>query len=639
MTVQYIALAIMLPAMAVFAWMAVTTLQRAREGAAWSLGVYFALVIPGIGGAALQIVADDPTTLALAKASMFICRAGIPVALIAFVFDIMGRPFSGRTVTAMSLVPLSTLMLAMTNSAHGLIWSPELVDASGELVINPGWGPWYTFVHAPYSYLLLGGMMVMFFLRLSAVSAPQRRSMVLFLIIGVGPLLTGLLHSFGLSFDRLWLPALSVALTSPLFLWILEDLRHKRFRPVSYRELIEQIDDPVIGLDLAGRVVSINQAASELFGRKTARLLGSPLPADAPITGELQAALDSGGPLIHEGRRYELRKSDVLASDGQPRGQTLICRDVTAEQQARDDLSTSEQLMRTMVEHSSHGIVRLHRQAGDSEPEFAGYRCVFANAAAAAWAGVDKSSLEGRDAEDLLKLLVASWPGDRSPLVRHVLGSVAAGQAVDHELGLSGSHEGKWLRLLAEPVDNDVVLTLTDISAHMRRQLAAEQRASYDHLTGILNRHGLAESAETAISNTEGGVLLFVDLDDFKRVNDELGHQTGDELLREAAARLTDSCRPQDLVGRYGGDEFVILAMGLTADAEKNLVDRVTRAMNHSYQLGNQAVSCTASIGPARFPDHGQSLEALLAHADSEMYRSKRASSGRVSVPSALRGQ
>ncbi|MEM6934938.1 MAG: diguanylate cyclase [Pseudomonadota bacterium] len=630
MFLHYSSLTLLALAMAVFAWMAVTTLKQAREGVAWSLGIYFVLVLPGIGGAALQVVADDATTLAVAKVMMFFCRAGIPVALIALVFDMMGRPFRPRSLVLLSVIPVCTMLLALTNSAHGLLWSPQLDDGSGQLLVHPAWGPWYRFVHAPYSYLLLGSMMGIFFLRLSAVSAPQRRSMVLFLIISLGPMLTGLLHSFGIHLDRLWLPALSVSLTAPLFLWIINDLRDHRFRPVSYRELIEQIDDPVIGIDLADRVVSINHAASALFGMDRAALLGRPLPSESPVTIALASSLATGKPLRHDERWFDVRKSDVLADDGSPRGQTLICRDVTAENAAQEALATGEQLMRTIVEHASYGIVRLRRDwpAADGEP--VAYRCVFANAAAAGWARVDADSLAGKDAGEILSLVLAGWRGDEATLARQIFSAAADGQVVSEDVELSSDRSKSWLRLEAEPVDNDLVLTLTDISGLMRRQLAAERKANSDYLTGILSRHGFEQAAQRVIESEAGGLVLFIDLNGFKQVNDQFGHSVGDRLLQIVSGRLVDTCRSQDLVGRFGGDEFVVLAAGLTPDTEQNLVDRVTDTLSEAYELDDQRVTCSASIGRARFPEHGETLESLLSHADRDMYRAKRAGAGGV---------
>ncbi len=614
----------MVPAAAVYLWLAVTTLRRATEGVAWSLGIYFALVVPGIGGAILQVLANDPATLAIAKSMMFLCRAGIPVALIALVLDMLGKPLSNRTIIWLCVVPLSTMVLALSNTVHGWVWHTELSTAAGTLITRPAWGWWYRFVHAPYSYTLLGAMMVLFFLRLSAVSAPQRRTLLLFLAISVGPMLSGLLHSFGIGVERLWLPAFSISMTAPIFLLILSDLRQSRFRPVSYRELIEQIRDPVVGLDNVGRVVSINHAACDLMGQRQRDLLGRPLAADQPFASEMFAAEQSTEPFVYSGRYFDARFSDVLSDDNLIRGRTIVCRDVSAEIEARDQLATSEQLMRAMVEQSSNGIARLHRTSGpdDIEPS---YVCVFANRAASALAGAEPDELSGMNARTLLGMLLSDWTGsDRDALIEYVLISAASGLPVDKELELRPSEGTHWVRLVAEPVDNDVAVTLTDITVAMRRQLAIERRASHDHLTGLLNRQGFAEEADKVISNQVRGNLFFIDLNDFKQINDTFGHQTGDVLLYRVASRIRHACRPQDVVGRLGGDEFVVLAGDLNASAEESLAERLIDALSQPYRIDDDTITCNAAVGRARFPEHGASVDELIRWADDAMYRAKR---------------
>ncbi len=614
----------MVPAAVLFLWLAVSTMRQATEGVAWSLGIYFALVIPGIGGAILQVLAEEPASLAVAKSMMFICRAGIPVALIALVLDMLGRPLSGRVLLLLTIVPMITITLALSNSVHGWVWHTDLATPDGQLIVQPSWGVWYRFVHAPYSYTLLGAMMVLFFMRLSAVSAPQRRILLLFLAISVGPMLSGLLYSFGIGTERLWLPAFSISLTAPIFLLILRDLRQSRFRPVSYRELIEQIRDPVIGLDNVGRVVSINQAACELIGRRARDLLGRRLPREQAFAAKMLAAENQSEPFRYSGHYFDARFSDVLSSGDQARGRTIVCRDVTAENLAREQLATSEQLMRTMVEQSSNGIVRLHRLSAIDAAEPV-YNCVFANQAAGSLAGAEPEKLAGMDARTLLGMLLADYTGsDRNDLVDFILSSAASGMPVDKELELRPREGNRWIRFVAEPVDDDVAVTITDITAAMRRQLAIERRASHDHLTGLLNRHGFAEAADKIIANQLRGNLFFIDLNGFKQINDTLGHQTGDVLLHRVASRISHACRPQDVVGRLGGDEFVVLAGGLNHSAEDNLAERLIEALSQPYQIGDESVSCNAAVGRARFPEHGASVEELLHWADEAMYRAKR---------------
>jgi len=118
--------------------------------------------------------------------------------------------------------------------------------------------------------------------------------------------------------------------------------------------------------------------------------------------------------------------------------------------------------------------------------------------------------------------------------------------------------------------------------------------------------------------------LVFIDLDDFKGVNDRHGHIAGDAVLATVGRRLADLVRPQDVVARYGGDEFLMLCDGLTDDAAAVVAQRIAVALAAPMELANgQVLSISASVGvAASVADHGQ-FEALLEAADAAMYRSK----------------
>jgi diguanylate cyclase (GGDEF)-like protein len=123
---------------------------------------------------------------------------------------------------------------------------------------------------------------------------------------------------------------------------------------------------------------------------------------------------------------------------------------------------------------------------------------------------------------------------------------------------------------------------------------------------------------------------MFIDLDDFKNINDLLGHHAGDELLTQAAVRLGSAVRETDTVARFGGDEFVVLVEQLPADATAaaatagRLAEKLAEKMGTPYAIGNQRHFCTASIGIAMFADHVQTVDELMQSADLSMYEAKR---------------
>ena len=169
-----------------------------------------------------------------------------------------------------------------------------------------------------------------------------------------------------------------------------------------------------------------------------------------------------------------------------------------------------------------------------------------------------------------------------------------------------------------------------DVTARVDAEEQLKQAAVNDALTGLPNRNALAMRLEHAISrvNRSGDrlALLFIDLDRFKKVNDTLGHAAGDEVLRQAAARIRACVRDIDTVARLGGDEFVVL---LEADVRPDtpgiIGERVRTAFAAPFDWKGTEVTCGASVGVSLYPDNARDPAALLASADQAMYRVKNA--------------
>jgi diguanylate cyclase (GGDEF)-like protein len=183
--------------------------------------------------------------------------------------------------------------------------------------------------------------------------------------------------------------------------------------------------------------------------------------------------------------------------------------------------------------------------------------------------------------------------------------------------------------------DDELVQRLTGVAALAATAIQNGQlvdklrhKASHDGLTGLLNRVGFRQQIDRtlgSVSPEDGQVgLLFVDLDDFKHVNDAYGHEAGDELIRKAAARLDAIARGSDQVARLGGDEFaVILADVNEGDQVRAAERRVRSAFLEPFELGDIAVSITASVGGGIWPEDGRTVKELVRHADAAMYADK----------------
>lgn len=162
------------------------------------------------------------------------------------------------------------------------------------------------------------------------------------------------------------------------------------------------------------------------------------------------------------------------------------------------------------------------------------------------------------------------------------------------------------------------------------RELA--HRASSDSLTGVANRRGLLARAEAMLQQPQAHTLLLLDLDRFKPINDTHGHAIGDRVLQVVAQRLQSQLRDADLVGRLGGDEFVVLLQGQQTEAGLELTARrLHQAIVQPITVDALSLTVDASIGIARHPRDGQSLQALLQAADLAMYRAKK-SRGRFAL-------
>lgn len=155
-----------------------------------------------------------------------------------------------------------------------------------------------------------------------------------------------------------------------------------------------------------------------------------------------------------------------------------------------------------------------------------------------------------------------------------------------------------------------------------------ERIAMYDTLTGLANRHNIVEELKKYLHGggfSEGtGYLFFVDLDNFKQVNDSLGHQGGDDLLRVVAQRLVSVMRFGDMVARLGGDEFCVFVRSLSSDGTwRTLAEKMLSIVAEPVQIGDEKVRVTLSIGIVAIPEHGSTLEAILQKADIAMYHAK----------------
>jgi diguanylate cyclase (GGDEF)-like protein len=181
---------------------------------------------------------------------------------------------------------------------------------------------------------------------------------------------------------------------------------------------------------------------------------------------------------------------------------------------------------------------------------------------------------------------------------------------------------------------------LSDVSERVATQMRLQELAHTDSLTGLANRHTLRQALADALKAGRPVALLSIDLDQFKAVNDTLGHTAGDEVLRAAGHRLGRCMRPGDLVARFGGDEFAVLMLNAVApENAAALAQRLIDALTQPIDLGGRRLRVGASIGGALCDDASVGVDELLVRADMALYAAKDLGRGRYAQYTADLGE
>jgi diguanylate cyclase (GGDEF)-like protein len=296
-------------------------------------------------------------------------------------------------------------------------------------------------------------------------------------------------------------------------------------------------------------------------------------------------------------------------------------------QRLEEALKHNEYVYGTLIEVLSEGIVQQHSDGSIS----------LYNPAAERMLGLSKAQLAGevpRTGWQAVREDGTPFPPDEYPsrlTLRTGKGQKNVLMGIDKP-----SSERTWLLVNTKPLQDfcdpypyAVVMSLTDITERKLLEDQLRQAALYDSLTGLASRTLLLERLNHAMAHAkreqaETLAVLFIDLNNFKQVNDTLGHQAGDDLLKQVATRLKAKVRETDTVARLGGDEFVILLSNpLDQESRKRFVERIMRALHFDLESPTGTITVTGSIGVANDDPSITCAEDLLAQADKAMYAEK----------------
>lgn len=595
------------------------------------IGVLFVLISIWVVGGGIELLADDFAVFSIGRTGHFIGTALVPIVAFVCFREYTGSDTPGRILAWLSIIPLASVLLAATNSYHEFMWYLPNTDEAGEFLTRPErWGSWFLFVHLPFSYAVFGAAIIPVIIRSSSVAPAHRRGLFLLVAACIPPLASTMAYDIGFGPNTISFVPLVFSAMLPIYAWLIIGEKILEFTPLAYEAVFQNMQDPVVVVDDQCRVIGLNHGAEGMLSIVESAALREPLEnlfgEDSP---EVFEALDSGEPqkmMTATGRFLHVQASPIDTHRTSTRGgKVLMFRDVSDVEQAQIEVRKNEKLLRTIINHSVNGIIRLRWDASDNGGRV--LRSIFANAAAGKFLMTDAGDLVDRVAPDLVRL-AASGMDDHSAndIIRRFESIVGKGGRLEIEVRQRERGTDRWLRMICEPMGDDFAMTFVDITDSKAKEQHMESIAASDPLTGVLNRRGFERNAAerlTASDDDATGALLFIDLNDFKQINDQFGHETGDELLRIAGERLQKGLRASDIIGRPGGDEFVALVPDVDGNIAETLAVRLTKALNEPYVIASETLHCAASIGLALYPDNANTLTGLLREADEAMYRAK----------------
>ena len=304
-----------------------------------------------------------------------------------------------------------------------------------------------------------------------------------------------------------------------------------------------------------------------------------------------------------------------LGEQNGARRTVVVVRERSEELRAEEHLRVSEEQFRVLAEQAPIGIFRSD----------VGLRLGYANARCIEILGVNSAGMHGSRWLDTLA------PADRARVVSALEGVLEGAEAeVDQVKVERPDGSARWVSIRVAPVLSShraggFVGSVEDVTERRLLEQALSHDATHDRLTGLPNRSLLWEALRDQLARPEPAVaVLFVDLDDFKFVNDSFCHETGDELLLAVSARLTDTVRPHDLVTRFGGDEFVVVCADVRDPAQaERIAQRLVDALAPPFTIAGREINTSASMGLVLSTDAGLDPETVLRDADTALYQAK----------------
>ncbi|MBK6510975.1 MAG: EAL domain-containing protein [Haliea sp.] len=476
-----------------------------------------------------------------------------------------------------------------------------------------------------------------------STQASQQAAMQVFIAAALAPPAIALLNTGG-DVERVTATILIAGLVTLIVVGRRsgKEMRHLLEAQFRIQEILNTAMDAVIGMDVHGKITDWNFRAEAIFGRSKSEVLG--LSFQDTIFPEriqeekrqelarflatrddkiLKQRVETTG-MRRSGEEFPIELTITPLSTNNTWHFTAFIEDITERKRAEKELLETNQKLALQFDQAPLGVIEWDRD----------FRVVKWNPAAEKIFGFSAEQALGQHASFIVPEAERS---NVDSVMNELLSGTGGGNSVNENVRRNGeSIQCDWYNAPLRDATGEVVGAISLVDNITSRKLAEDEirnLAFYDHLTGLPNRRLLIDRVRQAMASSGRSAkycaLLFLDLDNFKTLNDTLGHDIGDLLLQQVANRVSSCVRNGDTVARLGGDEFVVLLEELSEFMQEAVMQtetvgsKILAAFTQPYQLDNYEHLSTTSIGVTLFAHHDSSTDDLLKRADLAMYQAK----------------
>src|SRR3954447_18070489 len=421
-----------------------------------------------------------------------------------------------------------------------------------------------------------------------------------------------------------------------------------RASEAKFRGLFEGVIEGVYQSTRDGRLVSVNRAMVEMLGYDSAEEMYA-LPSSvmlywsAPDRADFVKRVDTDGEVRSMEVILRRRDGSAVVALENSRGVRDGSGRIVGYEGTVSDITERKRAEQAMFAERDRALVTLQSIGDAVISTDAAANIDYLNPVAERLTGWTIEDARGLPIGDVLQLIDESTRRPVAYSLERVLSAGEISLPSDHNVLVTRRGEELAIQETATPIRNrdggvvGAVIVFGDVTKERRLKRALSYQASHDALTGLINRREFDTRLETAVTAAQRGdgefVLLYVDLDQFKVVNDTCGHSAGDRLLRDITSLLQTRVRASDTIARLGGDEFGILLERFSIEQAERVADSIRQAI-HSYRFlwGANSLSVGATIGVVRIARDTTSAAAVLSAADIACYAAKDGGRNRVQV-------